>query len=371
MRKKLIAVLTILMLLISLLPISAMAERPGYRGGTPTYPPPYGYEDDTYWDDDTWDDGYWDDDYPDGAYWDDGYMEDDYWGGGAWEEGYDDWWNYEAVEEDTAGMEEPVPMVPAQTEEDLAEAQALAELIEPDAPLAEPEFAIIPAYVTVGEGETYFAGEGTTVFNNGGTVFNNLGTVYNNGGTVYNNDGVVFNNAGIVWSNGGEVFNNGGTVWSNGATVRGGEEEQPAEEPELQAETEQVEYPEAEDEMPSEMNEEPEEIVLEEAQPEETAAEEAAEEVILPLRAEKPVFSIESGRYSEAQTVEILAQEGCEIWYSTDGKALSEENAFLYTEPITVDKSCVILAVAIGSGMEDSEPARLTLRILPPESDNA
>ncbi len=91
-----------------------------------------------------------------------------------------------------------------------------AESAAPSVPEADSETA---SPVTVSEGETFYAYEGMSVYNNGGTVFNNLATVYNNGGTVFNNGGTVFNNGGTVYANSGTVYLNEGTVYNHEAEV--------------------------------------------------------------------------------------------------------------------------------------------------------
>ena len=73
--------------------------------------------------------------------------------------------------------------------------------------------------LTVAEGESVYAYEGMTVYNNGGTVYNTLGTVYNNGGTVYCNGGTVYCNTGTVYANKGTVWNIDGTVYKHEARV--------------------------------------------------------------------------------------------------------------------------------------------------------
>lgn len=59
-----------------------------------------------------------------------------------------------------------------------------------------------------------------------------------------------------------------------------------------------------------------------------------------------PEITPESGIYSEAQTVTIKADEGCRIFYTTDGTAPSDESTE-YRDPFTVDKTTTVKAVAI------------------------
>ena len=130
------------------------------------------------------------------------------------------------------GIDEEEPEVPEQSPEERAEAAAFAEQIEADGPYAvsgaegvilgreeSSDGADSTVTATVAEGESFYAYEGMTVFNNGGTVYNNRAVVYNNAGTVFNNGGKVYNNAGIVYANSGIVFNNNGTVYNNEAEI--------------------------------------------------------------------------------------------------------------------------------------------------------
>ena len=64
-------------------------------------------------------------------------------------------------------------------------------------------------------------------------------------------------------------------------------------------------------------------------------------------RTEKPVFSMESGRYSDSVTVELSCPEGnAEIYYTLDGTRASRENGILYTEPFVIDKVTKVHAAA-------------------------
>lgn len=65
------------------------------------------------------------------------------------------------------------------------------------------------------------------------------------------------------------------------------------------------------------------------------------------LRTEKPVFSVESGRYSDSVTVELTcSEENAEIYYTLDGSRASKSNGILYTEPIVIDKVTKVHAAA-------------------------
>ena len=64
-------------------------------------------------------------------------------------------------------------------------------------------------------------------------------------------------------------------------------------------------------------------------------------------RTEKPIFSLESGRYSDSITVELSCpEENAEIYYTLDGTRASKANGILYTEPIVIDKVTKVHAAA-------------------------
>lgn len=65
------------------------------------------------------------------------------------------------------------------------------------------------------------------------------------------------------------------------------------------------------------------------------------------LRTEKPVFSVESGRYSDSVTVELSCpEENAEIYYTLDGSRASKANGIKYTESIVIDKVTKVHAAA-------------------------
>lgn len=60
-----------------------------------------------------------------------------------------------------------------------------------------------------------------------------------------------------------------------------------------------------------------------------------------------PEFSVESGYYENCVTVEITcADENAEIYYTTDGTRVSQDNGILYTEPVVIDRSTSLHAAA-------------------------
>lgn len=67
-----------------------------------------------------------------------------------------------------------------------------------------------------------------------------------------------------------------------------------------------------------------------------------------------PQFSVAAGTYYEAQTVELTAEEGAEIYYVLDDSQLSSKST-KYTEPIAVTKATTIRAFAVKDGQGSPE----------------
>lgn len=64
-------------------------------------------------------------------------------------------------------------------------------------------------------------------------------------------------------------------------------------------------------------------------------------------RTEAPIFSVESGRYSDSVTIELSCpEENAEIYYTLDGSRASKANGILYTEPFVIDKVTKVHAAA-------------------------
>lgn len=77
-----------------------------------------------------------------------------------------------------------------------------------------------------------------------------------------------------------------------------------------------------------------------------------------------PVFSMASGTYYEAIEVEITcATEGATIYYTTDGTD-PDENSEVYTEPIMVEESMTIKAIAMMEGYDNSGIASVNYVII-------
>ena len=77
-----------------------------------------------------------------------------------------------------------------------------------------------------------------------------------------------------------------------------------------------------------------------------------------------PVFSMASGTYYEAIEVEITcATEGATIYYTTDGTD-PDENSEIYTEPIIVEESMTIKAIAMMEGYDNSGIASVNYVIM-------
>lgn len=307
------------------------------------------------------------------------------------------------------------PMPPDEpTPDQLAAAAALAAQIESDGELetgvvsgqAEaavvvgPDGNIVPAedveLVTVSAGESFYAYAGMTVYNNGGTVYNNEATVYNNAGVVYSNGGTVYNNAGTVYANTGLVYNNAGDIYTNGAEVYSFTEDEAVSssrvydyyelkfadyyEPFILVDGVFVE-PGAEsmligENMTCHISPYPG-ISLRAAETDAgtlvwdnedgslyLSHVDADTTLTLTLQADMPVFGLESGTFVSEQTVEISGPAGSRIYYSLDGSMPDAETGILYEAAFPVAESCTVKAVAVIDGVEPSEAARLRLAFL-------
>ncbi len=73
----------------------------------------------------------------------------------------------------------------------------------------------------------------------------------------------------------------------------------------------------------------------------------------------KPEFSVEAGVYSESVSLEIKAQKGAEIYYTTDGSVPTTDSQ-RYSGAITLDKTCVVRAKAYMQGSISSDTATAT-----------
>ena len=73
-----------------------------------------------------------------------------------------------------------------------------------------------------------------------------------------------------------------------------------------------------------------------------------------------PVFSVEGGKYQTAQTVEITCEtEGAEIHYTLDGTTPTAQSA-LYTEPLVINETTTLKAIAMKEGMANSRMTEAT-----------
>ncbi|MCM1311878.1 MAG: chitobiase/beta-hexosaminidase C-terminal domain-containing protein [Roseburia sp.] len=86
------------------------------------------------------------------------------------------------------------------------------------------------------------------------------------------------------------------------------------------------------------------------------------------ITVEKPVISPATGNYYESQTVVIGAEEGCTIYYTTDGSSPSA-SSILYTEPFVVSETTTIKAIAVDSEGYESKESSVTVTILEREPD--
>lgn len=81
-----------------------------------------------------------------------------------------------------------------------------------------------------------------------------------------------------------------------------------------------------------------------------------------------PKFSVNSGTYSNAQTVELTCEtEGTTIYYTTDGSTPTAEST-VYTGAITISQSTTVKAIAIDADGNRSSVATATYSIMAVES---
>ena len=84
-----------------------------------------------------------------------------------------------------------------------------------------------------------------------------------------------------------------------------------------------------------------------------------------PNYVETPKISPATGTYYAAQEVTITADEGCTIYYTTDGSNPKASDA-IYAGPFTVEKTTTVKAVAVkGDNMSEVASSIITISILP------
>ena len=77
-----------------------------------------------------------------------------------------------------------------------------------------------------------------------------------------------------------------------------------------------------------------------------------------------PEYSLRSGNYGKAQTVELTAASpDMQIYYSTDGTVPNKETGTLYTEPLTIAETAHLLAICVQDGWVNSVPAEAVYMI--------
>lgn len=76
----------------------------------------------------------------------------------------------------------------------------------------------------------------------------------------------------------------------------------------------------------------------------------------------EPEFSVDAGTYAESISVEISAQGGATVYYTTDG-SVPTTSSKQYGGVVTVDETCVIRAKAFAEGMVSSDTATATYLI--------
>lgn len=83
---------------------------------------------------------------------------------------------------------------------------------------------------------------------------------------------------------------------------------------------------------------------------------------------EKPTISPNTGNYYDAQTVAIEAEEGCTIYYTTDGSSPST-SSLVYEKPFVVSETTTIKAVAVNAEGKMSQETSVVITILEREPD--
>ncbi|MFC4665357.1 chitobiase/beta-hexosaminidase C-terminal domain-containing protein [Falsiporphyromonas endometrii] len=89
---------------------------------------------------------------------------------------------------------------------------------------------------------------------------------------------------------------------------------------------------------------------------------------IVPSVVNAPIFSLPGGIYDKVQEVTISALDGMRVYYTTDNSnpRLEENHRQLYKEPIRIDKSLILKAVAFdGTSYSDVVQADYVIRIDP------
>jgi hypothetical protein len=82
----------------------------------------------------------------------------------------------------------------------------------------------------------------------------------------------------------------------------------------------------------------------------------------LPKRATPPTFSIKGGLYKGSQILELSTNPNSKIYYTLDGTTPTI-NSKLYENPITIDKTTVVRAIALQEGKFVSRPKTYTYLI--------
>ena len=76
----------------------------------------------------------------------------------------------------------------------------------------------------------------------------------------------------------------------------------------------------------------------------------------------EPVFSLSDGTYFESQELSITAPEGADIYYTTDGSE-PDESSHKYTKPLIIKDGAVIKAAAISEELGSSKVSELKIAI--------
>lgn len=86
------------------------------------------------------------------------------------------------------------------------------------------------------------------------------------------------------------------------------------------------------------------------------------------ITVEKPTISPNTGNYYDAQTVAIEAEDGCTIYYTTDGSSPST-SSLVYEKPFVASETTTIKAVAVNAEGKMSQETSVVITILEREPD--
>jgi len=85
------------------------------------------------------------------------------------------------------------------------------------------------------------------------------------------------------------------------------------------------------------------------------------------IKAASPTFSLAQDSYTETQQVALTAAEGATIYYTTDSSVpTTSSQAYVSGKPIVLTTTTTIKAIAVKTGLENSDVAKITYSIVLP-----